>query len=167
MIETKELEIQTIDESSSPFSIKSIKGEYISTQIENFNFNNLSLQGKTVVLYFYPKDNTPGCTTQATDFRDMYQTFLDKNVVILGISRDNLKSHNNFTQKFGLPFNLICDTEETLCNQFEVIKQKKMYGKTVRGIQRSTFVFDRNGKLIHVWRNVKAANHAIKLLEIL
>ena len=170
MIETKEKEIETIDSansSSAPSLLKSIKGEYITTHIEQFNFNHPSILNKTVVLYFYPKDNTPGCTTQAIDFRDMYNTFLDKDVVIIGISRDNLKSHNNFTQKFGLQFNLLCDTDEILCNQFEVIKQKKMYGKIAKGIQRSTFVYNKNGELIHIWRNTKAANHANKLLDIL
>ncbi len=168
MIETKEIETQTLnDNSSAPNLLKSIKGEYVTTHIDNFTFNHPSLASKTVVLYFYPKDNTPGCTTQAIDFRDMYKIFTEKNVVIIGISRDNLKSHQNFTQKFALPFNLLSDTEEILCRQFEVIKEKKMYGKIARGVQRSTFVYNTHGELIYNWRNVKAINHAEKLLEIL
>jgi peroxiredoxin Q/BCP len=164
MNEVKEIEDEI---KSAPNLLKSIKGEYVSTHINNFSFSDESLKGKTIILYFYPKDNTPGCTTQAIDFRNMYQEFLDKNVVIIGVSRDNLNSHNNFTKKFAIPYNLICDTEEILCNQFEVIKQKKMYGKLVRGIQRSTFVYTPKSELIKSWRNVKASDHALRLLEIL
>lgn len=122
-------------------------------------------RGKTVVLYFYPKDNTPGCTNEAMDFRDMYPQFLAANAVIFGISRDSLKSHDNFKNKLELPFELISDADELLCTQFDVIKQKMMYGKKVRGIERSTFVIDAEGVLQHEWRKVKVAEHAQAVLD--
>jgi thioredoxin-dependent peroxiredoxin len=123
------------------------------------------LQGKTVVLYFYPKDNTPGCTTESKEFRDFYPQFQKLNAVILGISRDNLKSHNKFSCDHALPFNLISDTDETLCNLFAVIKPKNMYGKTVRGIERSTFLIDDQGVLRKEWRKVSVTGHVAEVLS--
>ena len=121
--------------------------------------------GKNVVLYFYPKDATPGCTTQGQNFRDMYPAFLAANTVVFGISRDSLKSHDNFKGKMGFPFELISDPDEALCNIFGVIKMKNMYGKQVRGIERSTFVLDSGGKLVREWRGVRVPGHVEEVLE--
>lgn len=122
-------------------------------------------QGKTVVIYFYPKDSTPGCTTESQQFRDLHPEFLAANTVVVGVSRDSLKSHENFKAKQELPFALLSDKEESLCQQFEVIKMKKMYGKEVRGIERSTFVIDASGALRREWRGVKVPGHAQEVLE--
>lgn len=122
-------------------------------------------RGKAVVLYFYPKDSTPGCTTEAQQFRDLHADFLAANAIIAGVSRDSLKSHENFKCKQELPFALLSDAEETLCQQFDVIKMKKMYGKEVRGIERSTFVIDANGVLRREWRGVKVPGHAQEVLD--
>jgi peroxiredoxin Q/BCP len=117
------------------------------------------------VLYFYPKDNTPGCTTESIAFRDLYEQFQGAATEIYGISRDSLRSHEGFKSKLGLPFELISDPEEALCLQFGVMKMKNMYGKQVRGVERSTFVIDAEGKLVKEWRGVKVANHADEVLE--
>jgi peroxiredoxin Q/BCP len=122
-------------------------------------------RGKNLVIYFYPKDNTPGCTTEAQQFRDLYAKFKKANCEVVGISRDSLKSHENFKAKFTLPFELLSDTDETACNLFGVIKQKNMYGKQVRGIERSTFVFDKTGILRQEWRGLKADGHAQEVLN--
>lgn len=122
-------------------------------------------QGRAVVLYFYPKDNTPGCTTEGQDFRDLYQDFLGASCLVLGVSRDTLKSHQSFCNKYELPFPLIADTDETICNLYGVIKQKNMYGKQVRGIERSTFLIDAAGKLVQEWRGVKVPGHAREVLQ--
>ncbi len=122
-------------------------------------------RGKIVVLYFYPKDSTPGCTTEASQFRDLYDAFVASGATLWGISRDGLKSHENFKAKLGLPFELLSDGEETACQLFGVIKMKNLYGKQVRGIERSTFLIDRDGRLARAWRNVKADGHAAAVLE--
>jgi peroxiredoxin Q/BCP len=124
-----------------------------------------SLQGSKVVLYFYPKDNTPGCTTQGGDFRDAHQAFTDSDTVILGVSRDSLRSHEGFKSKQGFRFELISDADESLCTLFDVIKMKNMYGKQVRGIERSTFVIDAEGRLVREWRGVKVPGHVAQVLE--
>lgn len=121
--------------------------------------------GKTLVIYFYPKDSTPGCTTQGVQFRDAYSEFQQQNTEIFGISRDTLKSHENFKAKFSFPFELLADTEEQACQLFGVIKMKNMYGKQVRGIERSTFVIDPQGKLVKEWRGVKVDGHAAEVLD--
>lgn len=121
--------------------------------------------GKTLVIYFYPKDSTPGCTTQGVQFRDAYAEFQQHNTEIFGISRDSLKSHENFKTKFSFPFELLADTEELACQLFGVMKMKNMYGKQVRGIERSTFVIDPNGKLVKEWRGVKVDGHAAEVLD--
>ncbi len=121
--------------------------------------------GKKVVLYFYPKDATPGCTTQGQNFRDLYANFLAANAVVFGISRDSIKSHDSFKGKMGFPFELISDPDETLCNTFGVMKIKNMYGKQVRGIERSTFVVDGSGKLAREWRGVRVPGHVEEVLE--
>lgn len=119
------------------------------------------------VLYFYPKDNTPGCTTEAMNFRDRYDEFTALGAAIFGISRDSLRSHENFKTKLGLPFELISDPDETVCNRFDVMKMKNMYGKKVRGVERSTFVIDADGKLVKEWRGVKVNDHVDEVLEFL
>ena len=121
--------------------------------------------GKNIVLYFYPKDNTPGCTTEAMQFRDLHQEFEHKNTLIFGISRDSIRSHEGFKAKLGLPFELIADPDETLCAMFNVMKMKNMYGKQVRGIERSTFVIDGVGTLVKEWRGVKVPSHVEEVLE--
>ena len=121
-------------------------------------------RGKTVVLYFYPKDSTPGCTTEAQQFRDLHADFLAAGCVLAGVSRDSLRSHENFKTKQALPFELISDTDETLCQRFGVIKEKKLYGKLVRGIERSTFVIDGQGVLRREWRGVKVPGHVEEVL---
>lgn len=122
-------------------------------------------KGKAVVIYFYPKDNTPGCTTEGMEFRDLAKEFAKAGAVVAGVSRDSLKSHENFKAKLELPFELISDPDETLCEVFGVMKLKNMYGKQVRGVERSTFVFDKAGKLVKEWRAVKAPGHAAEVLE--
>jgi peroxiredoxin Q/BCP len=122
------------------------------------------LKGNNVVLYFYPKDSTPGCTREGQDFRDNYTKFKRQNTVILGVSRDSLKSHENFKAKQGFQFDLLSDKDEVLCTLFDVIKMKNMYGKKVRGIERSTFLIDSNGKLKQEWRKVKVDGHAEEVL---
>lgn len=121
-------------------------------------------QGKNLVIYFYPKDSTPGCTTEGQEFRDLHAEFERLNTAILGISRDSVKSHENFKAKQGFPFELLSDAEETLCRLFDVIKEKNMYGKKVMGIERSTFLIDGKGVLRAEWRKVKAAGHAAEVL---
>lgn len=129
------------------------------------NFSLTAKAGKIVVVYFYPKDSTPGCTTEAQQFRDLYDRFVAVDAEILGISRDSVKSHENFKSKQALPFELGSDADETVCNLFSVMKMKNMYGKQVRGIERSTFVIDRNGILRREWRGVKVPGHAQEVLD--
>ncbi|MDP2144045.1 MAG: peroxiredoxin [Gallionella sp.] len=128
-------------------------------------FTLSAARGKHLVIYFYPKDNTPGCTTEAIQFRDLYPAFAQAGCDIVGISRDSIKSHENFKAKFTLPFELLSDADETACELFGVIKQKMMYGKQVRGIERSTFVIDKNGELRREWRKLKADGHAQEVLD--
>ena len=129
------------------------------------NFTLSTSQGKSLVIYFYPKDNTPGCTTESQQFRDLYPDFNKAGCEVVGISRDSIKSHENFKARFSLPFALLSDTEESVCKLFGVIKLKNLYGKQVRGIERSTFVLDSNGLLRHEWRGIKADGHAREVLQ--
>ena len=129
------------------------------------SFSLAAQAGKVVVIYFYPKDSTPGCTTEAQQFRDLHDRFVAVDAVILGISRDSVKSHENFKAKQALPFELASDADETVCNLFAVMKMKNMYGKQVRGIERSTFVIDRSGILRKEWRGVKVPGHAQEVLD--
>ena len=122
-------------------------------------------RGHPVVVYFYPKDNTPGCTTEGQHFRDLYPQFQKLRCAIFGVSRDSLKSHESFKAKMSFPFELLSDAEEKACKLFEVIKMKNMYGRKVRGIERSTFVFDGGGELAREWRGVKVAGHAQEVLD--
>lgn len=132
---------------------------------ENPNTCFSDFKNKIIVLYFYPKDNTPGCTVEAKDFRDLHARFVAMDVQILGVSRDNMKSHNNFKGQCELPFPLISDENQTLCHYFNVIKEKNMYGKKVMSIERSTFLIDRAGILRKEWRGVKVPEHAQAVLE--
>jgi len=120
--------------------------------------------GHPVVLYFYPKDNTPGCTTEGADFRDLHKQFAKVGAVVAGVSRDSIKSHEGFKEKMAFPFPLLSDADEKLCTQFDVIKMKNMYGKKVRGIERSTFLVGADGKLVREWRKVKVDGHAAEVL---
>ena len=129
------------------------------------SFKLSELRGHKVVLYFYPKDNTPGCTTEGQDFRDAHGKFKRKNTIVLGVSRDSVKSHDNFKAKQSFPFDLISDPDEKLCNAFDVIKEKNMYGKKVMGIERSTFIIDEKGILRKEFRKVKVAGHVEAVLE--
>jgi thioredoxin-dependent peroxiredoxin len=131
------------------------------------NFKLSNYLGKNVIIYFYPKDNTPGCTTQGIQFRDYYEKFKSLNTEIFGVSRDSIKSHENFKTKFTFPFELLADTEEIACTLFGVMKMKNMYGKQVRGVERSTFIIDKNGVLIQEWRGVKVEGHAELVLSFI
>lgn len=156
MTTNTELELQPNDLSKLPdLTVKTTQG----------SVNLASLVGQPLILYFYPKDATPGCTTQARDFRDLMTEFAVLGVRILGVSRDSEKSHEKFTANECLPFPLVSDTDETLCRYFDVIKEKNMYGKIVMGIQRSTFLYDQHGKLVESWRKVSPAGHAAMLLR--
>jgi peroxiredoxin Q/BCP len=132
---------------------------------KTFNFKDF--QGQYLVLYFYPKDSTPGCTLEGQAFRDNYAKFKDLNAEILGVSRDSLKSHENFKCKQEFQFELISDADESLCAAFDVIKMKNMYGKQVRGIERSTFLIDPEGKVVKEWRKVSVKGHCDEVLATL
>lgn len=129
---------------------------------------DISLQdfaGKNLVLYFYPKDSTPGCTTEGQDFRDNIKAFEKANTVVLGVSRDSIRRHENFKAKQSFPFELLSDEDESLCKQFDVIKLKKLYGKEYMGIDRSTFLIDTEGTLVREWRSVKVKGHVDEVLQ--
>jgi peroxiredoxin Q/BCP len=130
----------------------------------NASFRLSDRRGKNVVVYFYPKDNTSGCTLEGQEFRDLYPDFAKANTIVVGVSRDSLKSHEGFKATHGFPFELLADTDEKVCELFGVMKLKNMYGKQVRGVERSTFVFDANGKLVRNWRGLKAPGHAAEVL---
>lgn len=134
-----------------------------STAGEDFKLSNL--KGKAIVLYFYPKDDTPGCTLEGSDFTRLHSSFKNLNADVFGVSRDSIKSHNKFREKQGYSVNLLSDEDEKLCKIFDVIKEKNMYGKKVMGIERSTFVLDGNGRLIKEWRGVKVPGHADEVLS--
>ena len=123
------------------------------------------LRGKKVVIYFYPKDATPGCTTEGQDFRDLHTRFKRANTVILGVSRDNIASHEKFKAKHKFPFELLSDPDERLCKQFDVIKEKSLYVRKFMGIERSTFLIDEDGKLRAEWRKVRVNGHAAQVLD--
>ena len=140
------------------FEIASTSGEM---------FNSKKAKGKAWVLYFYPKDNTPGCTTEGMQFRDLHAKFAKAKCAVYGVSRDSLKSHANFKSKMAFPFELLSDPDEIACKAFDVIKLKNMYGKKVRGIERSTFVVDAQGVVRGEWRGVKVPGHAQAVLDFL
>ena len=137
------------------------KGECTGNKIIDLS----DLKGQNVVLYFYPKDSTPGCTTEGQDFRDLKAEFTKANTIVFGLSRESIKSHENFKKKEKFNFDLISDPEEKICNKYDVIKEKSMYGKKYMGIERSTFLIDTNGKLKQEWRKVKVTGHAKEVLE--
>jgi peroxiredoxin Q/BCP len=139
----------------TPNPIQSTQGEILS--LDQF-------RGKNLVLYFYPKDNTPGCTTESIEFVAKHNDFINAETVVFGVSRDNLQSHESFREKLTAPFHLISDSQEELCLAFDVMRNKMMYGKQVRGLERSTFVFDRMGDLAREWRGVKVDGHAAEVL---
>lgn len=130
-------------------------------------FSLSAFKGKSIILYFYPKDSTPGCTTEAQQFRDLHPAFRALGWEIFGVSRDSLKSHQNFKAKQALPFDLLSDTDEIICSLFGVIKMKNMYGKQVRGIERSTFAIDASGLLRKEWRGIKVPGHAQEVLDFI
>jgi len=145
----------------------------VGKRVENFTLpatgdQNLSLndfKGRNLVIYFYPKDNTSGCTRESEDFRDLYAQFQATGTDILGVSRDSIKSHENFRKKYQFPFHLLSDSDEVLCKQFDVIHEKKMYGRTYMGLVRSTFLIDSKGVLTQEWRKVRVPGHAQAVLE--
>lgn len=139
--------------------------EFESNATGQIKVTNLSHLGQTVVLYFYPKDNTPGCTTEAMQFRDKYKDFAKAGAAVFGVSRDNMKSHDEFKTKLELPFELIADTEEKMCHMFGVVKNKIMYGKKVKGIERSTFLIGPDGILKQEWRGLKVPGHVEDVLK--
>ncbi len=140
--------------------IPALKFESTDTNINDFK----SLRGQRIVLYFYPKDNTPGCTRESNDFKEAHQQLKKLNTIVLGVSRDSIKSHNNFIEKFDLPFALISDPDETVCKAFDVIQMKKLYGREYMGIERSTFLIDEKGKLQQEWRKVKVKDHVTEVI---
>ncbi|MEP1743984.1 MAG: peroxiredoxin [Kangiellaceae bacterium] len=129
------------------------------------SINLAKIKNKHVIVYFYPKDSTPGCTTEGQDFRDNFKEFEKLNTLIFGVSRDSIKSHERFKEKQEFPFELISDPEEELCKAFDVIKLKKMYGKEYLGVERSTFLFNKKGKLVEEWRKVRVKGHVDRVLE--
>lgn len=152
----KKLKIPDIGDSVPDFSLPSTGGGEFSLK---------DLKGKKIVLYFYPKDSTPGCTTEGLEFSKLIKDFRKNKTEVFGISRDSLKSHDNFKCKQDFQFELLSDVDETACGIFDVIKEKNMYGRKVMGIERSTFLIGEDGKLLKAWRKVKAQGHAQEVLE--
>ena len=149
----------------TPSILNKIVPEFSAVMTSGKTFQLSDYQGKNVVLYFYPKDNTHGCTTEGIQFRETYPQFQQHNTEIFGISRDSLKSHEGFKAKLDMPFELISDPDESVCIMFDVMKMKNMYGKKVRGVERSTFVIDGSGKLVKEWRGVKVPSHVDEVLS--
>lgn len=145
-------------------AVDSLAPDFTAPATSDTTFVLSALRGKTVVLFFYPKDGTPGCTTESLQFRDNAEAFAAANAIIVGISRDSLRSHENFKAKLDLPFALVSDGDEAVCTLYGVMKQKKMYGRDVRGIERSTFIIDADGTLRKAWRGVKVPNHVDEVL---
>ena len=145
----------SLDQPVADFNAAATSGQQVSLS---------ALKGQQVVIYFYPKDSTPGCTTEGQDFRDQHAAFQAANTVVFGVSRDSMKSHENFKCKQAFPFELISDKDETLCQLFDVIKLKKLYGKEYLGIDRSTFLIDAQGVLRQEWRGVKVTGHVDEVL---
>jgi peroxiredoxin Q/BCP len=147
----------------------------VGKRVKNFTLpatgdQNLSLsdfKGRKLIIYFYPKDNTPGCTREGQDFRDLYKQISDAGADVLGVSRDSVRTHDNYRKKHEFPFNLLSDKDELLCTQFDVIHEKKLYGRTYMGIERSTFLIDADGVLLQEWRKVRVPEHAQAVLDAL
>lgn len=142
-----------------------VVADFSAAATRNKTIKLKELRGQNVVIYFYPKDNTPGCTTEGQDFRDLHSKFRRQDSVILGVSRDSIASHEKFRDKQKLPFDLISDPDEKLCKEFDVIKEKTLYGRRFMGVERSTFLIDATGKLRREWRKVKVKGHAADVLE--
>jgi peroxiredoxin Q/BCP len=142
-----------------------VVGNFKAAATRNKTIELKALRGQNVVIYFYPKDSTPGCTTEGRDFSALHAKFKRQNTVILGVSRDSIASHEKFREKQAFPFDLISDPDESLCRHFDVIHEKSLYGKKFMGIVRSTFLIDANGKLRREWRGVKVKGHADEVLE--
>ena len=138
--------------------------EFEAVATSGLRVTNTSHHGATLVLFFYPKDNTPGCTTEAMQFRDKHEELVKAGVTVFGVSRDNMRSHDDFKAKLELPFELIADTEEKMCHMFGVVKNKIMYGKKVKGIERSTFLVGPDGLLRQEWRGLKVPGHVDEVL---
>lgn len=138
--------------------------EFSAAATGNKTLSLADFSGRTLVLYFYPRDNTPGCTKEGEDFRDQYDDFRAAGAAIVGVSRDSVKKHENFREKYAFPFDLIADTDEALCKAYGVLKEKSMYGRKHIGIERSTFVVDASGVVRHIWRGVKVPGHADAVL---
>ncbi|MDR3483102.1 MAG: peroxiredoxin [Burkholderiaceae bacterium] len=148
-----------------PSALNMTVPEFSAVMTGDKQFKLSDYRGKKIVLYFYPKDNTPGCTTEGIEFRDLYPQFQQANTEIFGVSRDSLRSHEGFKAKLEMPFQLISDPDETLCLLFDVMKMKNMYGKQSRGVERSTFVIDGAGTLVKEWRGVKVPAHVEEVLK--
>jgi len=129
-------------------------------------FSSAAFKGHPYILYFYPRDDTPGCTVEGQQFAQLYQEFIKAGYMLFGVSRDTVKSHEKFKAKFQYPFDLLADTDEVVCNHFAVIKEKNMYGKKVFGIERSTFIMGKSGEIVHEWRGVKVEGHAAEVLAV-
>lgn len=142
-----------------------VVGDFTAESTRDKKIRLRDLRGQHVVLYFYPKDSTPGCTLEGQDFRDLHARFKRQKTVILGVSRDSIASHEKFRDKQSFPFDLLSDPEETLCRKFDVIKEKTLYGRKFMGVERSTFLIDATGKLRREWRKVKVKGHAAEVLE--
>ncbi len=152
---TKRVELQVGDKAPD-FAVAFDNAQEISSD---------SLQGKTKVIYFYPKDDTPGCTIEAKDFRDMIKEFDAANTVVIGVSKDSVKSHDKFKEKFCLPFPLASDEDGTMCEDYGVWAEKSMYGKSYMGIERTTFLIDKNGVIRNIWRKVNVTGHVAEVLK--
>ena len=150
---------------SSPSTVGLAVPDFSAPLTSGKTFKLSDYRGSKLVLYFYPKDATPGCTTEGENFRDLSPAFEQANTKIVGISRDSLKSHESFKAKMGFPFELLSDPDETVCLMFDVMKMKNMYGKQVRGVERSTFLIDAEGKVAKEWRGLKVPGHAQAVLE--
>ena len=151
----------------NPISTGNTIADFEALSTGNKTVKLTDYRGRYVIIYFYPKDNTPGCTQEGQSFRDAYEKFTALNAVILGVSRDSVRVHESFKSKQAFPFDLLSDEDEKLCHAFDVIKMKNMYGKQVRGIERSTFLIDPQGVLIRDWRKVKVKNHTVEVLDAL
>ena len=146
-------------------TLNRVVADFTAEATSGKNIRLKDLRGKNVVLYFYPKDNTPGCTLEGQDFRDLHDKFKRQKTIILGVSKDSIASHERFRDKQGFPFDLLSDPDEKLCKKFDVIKEKSMYGKKYLGVERSTFLIDSAGKLRREWRKVKVKGHAQEVLD--
>ena len=151
----------------SPPALHDIVPDFSAAMTSEQTFRLQDYRGKNIVLYFYPKDNTPGCTTEGIDFNRLYPKFRKLGADVLGVSRDSVRSHQNFCAKHGFAFPLASDADEALCGAFDVIREKNMYGRKVLGIERSTFLIDPDGAIAHVWRPVKVPGHAQAVLDTL